>query len=39
LGDFGEIFWSNIVESKDKQLMDYDISPEYFYFNGVVVGN
>jgi hypothetical protein len=39
LGDFGEIFWSNIVESKDKQLMDYDISPEYFYFNGVVVCN
>ncbi len=34
LGDFGEIFWSNIVETKDKYLMNYDISPEYFYHNG-----
>lgn len=34
LGDFGEIFWSNIVESKDKYLMNYDISSEYFYHFG-----
>jgi hypothetical protein len=37
LGDFGEIFWSNIVESKDKYLMNYDISPEYFYHFGKTV--
>ncbi|MCP9767771.1 DUF2442 domain-containing protein [Lacihabitans sp. LS3-19] len=34
LGVFGEIFWSKIVESNDNHLMDYDISPEYFYNNG-----
>jgi hypothetical protein len=34
VGDFGEIFWSNIVETKNETLLDYDISPEYFYFNG-----
>lgn len=34
LGDFGEIYWSQIVTSKNAILMDYDISPEYFYVNG-----
>lgn len=34
LGVFGEIFWSKIVESNDNDLMDYDISPEFFYNNG-----
>lgn len=37
VGDFGEIFWSNIVELKDETLLDYDISPEYFYFNGETI--
>ncbi|MCA0365582.1 MAG: DUF2442 domain-containing protein [Bacteroidetes bacterium] len=34
LGQFGEIFWKNIVKSKDNMFLDYDISPEYFYSNG-----
>lgn len=36
IGEFGEIFWSGIVHSnQDGQefLWDYDISPEYAYFN------
>lgn len=37
LGDFGEIYWPQIVVSKDATIMDYDISPEFFYNNGVVV--
>lgn len=37
LGEFGEIYWPKIVVSKDATLMDYDISPEFFYNNGVVV--
>lgn len=37
LGVFGEIFWSKIVESKDNNLLDYDISPDFFYHNGEVV--
>ncbi|MCP9755234.1 DUF2442 domain-containing protein [Lacihabitans sp. CCS-44] len=39
LGVFGEIYWPKIVKSKANDMMDYDISPEYFYYNGVVVGN
>jgi hypothetical protein len=37
LGAFGEIYWPQIVVSKDVTLMDYDISPEFFYNNGVEV--
>ena len=37
LGAFGEIYWPKIVVSKYSTLMDYDISPEFFYNNGVEV--
>lgn len=34
IGDMGEITWDNIVET-DNITWNYDISPEYIYYNGV----
>ena len=38
VGLFGEIIWHNIIEMKngnEKEMWDYDISPEFVFYNGV----
>jgi Protein of unknown function (DUF2442) len=38
VGLFGEIIWDNIIEMKngdEKEIWDYDISPEFAFYNGV----
>ena len=33
IGFFGEVFWENIIENpKTKELWNYDISPEFIYY-------
>ena len=33
IGFFGEIFWENIIyNTKDKNWLDYDMSPEFIYY-------
>ena len=38
VGIFGEIVWDKIIRfanSKENELWDYDISPEFVFYNGV----
>lgn len=38
IGLFGEIIWDNIIEmnnGNEKEIWDYDISPEFVFYNGV----
>ena len=38
IGIFGEIIWDKIIETTNgtvKEIWDYDISPEFAFFNGV----
>lgn len=37
VGDMGEIFWKDIIISKSNLKWNYDISPEYVYYNGITV--
>jgi len=38
IGDFGEVLWKNIISPNqpvsNEALWDYDISPEFFFFQG-----
>jgi hypothetical protein len=34
IGAMGEIFWAKIIKSKSNEVWDYDISPEYIFYNG-----
>ena len=38
VGIFGEIVWDKIIrpaDSKENEMWDYDISPEFVFYNGV----
>ena len=38
IGMFGEIVWDKIIrlaDSKENEMWDYDISPEFVFYNGV----
>ena len=37
VGEMGEIFWKNIITSKSNDLWNYDISPEFIFYNGTAV--
>lgn len=38
IGELGEVRWRNIVKSIDgSTLLDYDISPEFVFHNGINV--
>lgn len=38
IGELGEIRWKNIVKTKDGTApLDYDISPEFVFHNGITV--
>ena len=37
IGDMGEIYWKNIITSKSNELWNYDISPEFIFYNGIAI--
>jgi len=34
IGQFGEIFWKDVVTSSNNEKWNYDISPEFINFHG-----
>jgi hypothetical protein len=39
LGVFTEIYWKKIVKTSKNEIWNYDISPEYFYENGIEIND
>jgi hypothetical protein len=39
IGEMGEIFWANIITTKNNEKWNYDISPEFIFHNGVTLPN
>lgn len=37
IGEMGELYWKDIITSKSNEKWNYDISPEYIYFNGITI--
>ncbi|WP_310559480.1 hypothetical protein [Flavobacterium sp.] len=37
IGEMGEIFWENIITFSDNEKWNYDISPEFIFYNGITV--
>jgi len=37
IGEMGEIFWKNIIITNSNKKWNYDISPEYIFYNGKTV--
>jgi hypothetical protein len=37
IGEMGEIFWKNIITTKNNEIWNYDISPEFIYHNGITI--
>ena len=37
IGLMGELYWKNIIISKSAEILNYDISPEFIYYNGVPI--
>ena len=38
IGMFGEIVWDKVIriaDSKENEMWDYDISPEFVFYNGI----
>jgi hypothetical protein len=37
IGEMGEIFWKNIITTPKNEKWNYDISPEYIFYNGITL--
>lgn len=37
VGDMGEIFWENIITTKNNEKWNYDISPKFIFHNGITI--
>ena len=41
LGELGQLFWKNAAKMKDEKgnyfICEFDVSPEYFYFNSISI--
>jgi hypothetical protein len=37
IGEMGEIFWENIISTSSNEKWNYDISPEFIFYNGITV--
>jgi hypothetical protein len=37
IGEMGEIFWSNIITTQNNEKWNYDISPEFIFYNGITL--
>jgi hypothetical protein len=37
VGQMGEVYWENIITTQNKQIWNYDISPEYVFYNGITI--
>ena len=38
IGKMGEILWKNIIRTTGNELWDYDISPEFIFYEGRKLG-
>lgn len=37
IGEMGEIYWKNIITTSNNEKWNYDISPEFIFYNGTTI--
>lgn len=37
IGEMGEIFWKDLITNNGKEKWNYDLSPEFVFFNSIAV--